>query len=414
MPDNKKTEKPAVELKVGAYNPEPSVVVGSFFNGLTIPSDTSFQLYRNKQDASKLVLHGENEALDYDGSTKEDINNDYVVGVYDPTSKSIEFYKSSMLVSTVSSKASKAKKIPDIKQANVRYATKRNALGEEFGTKKARKAILDQERNRIDSTSLQSDSSFIYEKIATSTAHIPTPEEVKSNLLKDSPIPRFDEEATNVVDVYPLTSVIPKKEWPAIRVDEIIKQDDPKVQIQLLAHQRSRYLQKKLEKFDSSTSKRKEKFQILYYLSVLMGTYNNMRANSKENLRLKLQNPPEVILDSVIARFTVNRRGEFGKPKDKAFTIDPDHEDKLLLHILVLVLHLDDFYVDMGPMAQELSLKPSKLQQLFKYLGCTSKNATKLELDAMGYPASTKAVKVATLKVPFKAPTFVSTRGGPR
>ena len=73
-----------IDLKVSSVSTDPSVVVGAFFNGLEIPKNTLFDLYKHPSE-DEYLLHGENSTLEYNGLTLDNQdNNDYVVALYDP------------------------------------------------------------------------------------------------------------------------------------------------------------------------------------------------------------------------------------------------------------------------------------------------------------------------------------------
>ncbi|GMG41402.1 unnamed protein product [Ambrosiozyma monospora] len=97
----------------------------------------------------------------------------------------------------------------------------------------------------------------------------------------------------------------------------------------------------------------------------------------------------------------------------KSFTMDPINEDKLLSFMLALILKLDDYRVEIQPLAQELSLKTSKLSGVFKSLGCVIKNISAAEAKSLGLSKSAAAsYKIASLTVPFKVPEVARRRGG--
>lgn len=156
-----------------------------------------------------------------------------------------------------------------------------------------------------------------------------------------------------------------------------------------------------------------EKLQLLYYLSLLLGVYENRRVSNKDKLLERLNSPPELLIDGILDRFTIARGGHFGKSKNRSYFIDPQNEDKLLCFILTIVMHLDNFLVEISPLAQELGIKPSRIVNLFRILGAIVKGATVSQAEAFGIPKSAAATyKIASLKVPFKLPEL--TRRGRR
>lgn len=384
----------------------PSVVVSNFFKGVSVPSETEFQLYK-KRKHDEYVLHGENSRLEYDGESDPLAGSasQYVVGVYDKESDKIQLYKAPVVTSKIIPKSTKALKGPEIKsKGDVRFAAMRNALGEAFGTKKAKKAIADLERNRIDSDKLTDVAVDIVDTVKTASRDLPTRAELQENVsASNRPTPVANVDATDVEQIYPVDSIIPKKELQFIRVGPILKEQDKEAKLELFPYTGSKYVAKKLDIFTQASQM--EKLQLLYYLSLLLGVYENRRVSNKQKLLERLNTPPEILVDGILERFTVLRGGQFGKSKNRSYFIDPQNEDKLLCFILAIVLHLDNFLVEISPLAQELGLKPSRIVNLFRILGAVVKGATVAQAEAFGIPKSAAATyKIASLKVPFKLP----------
>ncbi|KAG7805868.1 hypothetical protein KL921_005181 [Ogataea angusta] len=380
-----------------------SVVVSSCVNGVELPEDVSFDLYKHK-DA--YLVHGESENLEYKGESIGD-DQTYYVGVFDPQKKTVELLRAPLLSTRVTSKRKLS--IPKIRQLDVQRNVQRNALGEAFGTKKAKKAILDLEKNKIDASKLETEQSDIIDSIKVNTSMLPSKSEMLDDLNEHRVIPQFDVDATSVDDIYPLENIISKRELASIRVDSL--QNDSikaKDKLDLLPYSNSRYLLRKLSSISKDTPDRKLKLQMLYYVSLLMGLYANRRVHAKDQLLESLNQPPVVLVDYVLKNFSILKKN------NRNYLIDPKCEDKILCYLLALILKLDEYQVEVSPLAQELSLKPSRLTSLFRSLGCVIKNATAAQCEAFGVPkTAANNYKIATLRVPFKAPELAR-RGGAR
>lgn len=406
----RKRESKTSELRVASYVDEPSVVVGSFFNGLSIPEETKFDLYKNRKNG-EFLLHGENNTLDYDGETgAKDEHNDYVVALYDPVNKSVELFKSPLVNAKVTAKSKRVHTGPKVKQTDVRFAEQRKALGEAFGTKKAQSNLSNLERNRIDAEQLQGLELDIVDNVKESTQALPSTEQMTQAVSQDRPTPIANVDATNVEDIYPLLNIIPKKEWSYLRVNSLFDEEDEQKRLEILPYSKSSYISKRLP--SAILSKNTEKLQLLYYASLLFGVYENRRVRDKVSLLTRLQNKPsEVLIDGILDRFTISRASQFGRSKDKAFVFDPNHEDKLLCYLLALIFHIDNFLVELPPLAHELNMKPARLVGLCRALGASIKPPTKSQAEAFGIPKNAVSTyKIASLKVPFKLPEM-SRRG---
>ncbi|KAG5417210.1 RPA49 [Candida metapsilosis] len=400
-------------VKVSSYTEEPVAAVGSFFNGLSIPSSTEFDIYKNKK-TNNYLIHGESDHLEYDGdsSSTQDLN-EYVVAMYDPNTKSVELFKTPYFQTKVTSKQYKVYKGPSVRSTGVKNITQRNALGEAFGTKKAKQAITNLEKNRIDADKLQDMEMDIIDTVqdtlASNKADSSTVS-VKNDDFSNSPVPKPNVDATNVEDIYPIKSIIPAKDWSYIRVQSIFTDSDPISQFPSSPE----FIKQRLSTIIEHENL--EKLQILYYASLLFAIYENRRVSSKDSLMTKLGNKPsEALIDTILSNFTIARTTKFGKSKDRSFTIDPHNEDKLLCYLIILILHLSNFSVALNPLARDLKLKPTKLVALFRAVGAIIKSATVGEAEALGIPKSSVGTyKIAHLKVPFKMPELTRRRGGKR
>lgn len=407
-----------LEVEIESYQSQPSVAVASFFKGFRVPENTTFDLYKKdtKQDLERAkspdyYLYGENDRLEYEGSAFE---SGHVVGVFDRSTRKLQLFKAPVVAAKVISKSNKGLVGPRVKNAEARGATLRNALGEAFGTKKAKKAISDQERNRIDSDKLTDVAMDIVDTVKQASSELPSRSDLQAIVSAERPTPKAYEDATDVEQIYPVESIIPKKELQYIRVSPIMSETNVEVQLSMFPYlSNPKYISKKLETFKQSSQT--VKIQLLYYLSLLQGVFEMRRVNNKEKLLESLNSPPEVLIDGILDRFTVAKGGQMGRSRDRAFFISPQNEDKLLSFILTIILHLDNFIVEISPLAQDLGIKPSKIVTLYKALGATVKGSTVAQAEAFGIPKSTaSSYKIATLKVPFKLPEITRRGRGPR
>lgn len=402
------------QVDISSYEAEPSIAVASFFKGFHAPVDTKFKLYRNKHFNDQYILHGENDRLEYIGQTDSETvtGSQYVVGVFNKKTNSVDLYKAPVLVSKVVSKSKRDLAGPKIKnQGQVRGSVLRNALGEAFGTKKAKKAISDLERNRVDSDKLVDVAVDIVDTVKSASKGLPTRKEMEASVSNDRPTPLANLDATDVEQIYPVENIIPSRELQSIRVNGILKEKDIEKKLDFFPYipKSTKYIKKKLDIFKEPSQI--VKLQLLYYLTLLLGVYENRRCRSKDQLMEKLNSPPESLVDGILERFTVARQGTFGRSKNRSFFVDPHNEDKLLCYILVIMLHLDNFIVEISPVAQDIGLKPSKITSLFRIIGCIVKSATVAQAEAFGISkADISTYKIATLKVPFKLPEM-SRRG---
>lgn len=388
-------------------------VLASFMNGIQVPSGTEFNLYEHKKRRlDDVILHGENENLEYDGKEAQSHETDetYAFGVYDPSTRSLKMVKALLVPCRLRPK--KFRKVKD-NYNSTKSATnleQRSALGQEFGTRKAKAALSSYAKNKVDASKLEENELDIAEQIKNSTVNIPDNAQLEKLLESENRIiPPYVEDATSVTEIYPLSGIITEKQLSLLRIDSLLQEvesakngTDGATLIEYLpafGDSWSTYLEKELAKLRPSTIDLKEKLQIIYYTATLLGLFNGRRTHNIEKLVEGFTNlPPMLVLEDNLKRFS-----DYNGFR-KRFNIDPKNEDKLLSYLLVLMLKLNDYQLEIAPLAQELSLKPSRLSQLMRSLGCTLKNATIAQREAMGIPRSAGAYKVARLTAPLKLP----------
>lgn len=405
-----KKENKTTELKVVSCSQQPEMVVGSFFNGLQIPASTDFDIYKHKLH-DKYVLHGENTTLEYNGQTEPEQNKDYVVAFYDKKSKAVQLFRAPVVPTVVTSKEQRVNKRPKVKLRGLRNAEQKIALGREFGTKKVKAKISNYDRNRIDSNKLEGMEIDIIDNVTNITSAISNKEQMESASTSSSVAPPVNATATSVEDLYAIEKIIPKDEWNTIRVHTIMEEPDLEKRLELLPYGKSAYVAKKLHSLVSGG--RTTKVQILYYASLLFGVYNCRRVSSKAALLERLENrATDKLIDGVLERFTALKASGVGKTKDRSFVIDPFHEDKLLCYLLALLFHIDDFMIEINPLANELNMKPTRLTNLLRALGASTKPASASMAEALGLSKrDAMTYKVAVLKVPFTPPELIKRRG---
>lgn len=404
MASKSKSKGKTTELRVSSVTSDAGVAVGSFFNGLSVPENTHFDLFHNKRSGEYLI-HGENDTLDYNGETGGiGESHDYAVAVYDPLSKSVELYKAPLISGRVSSRSKRTLKGPAVKQIGARLNEQRNALGQAFGTKKAKAAITNLERNRIDAEKLQDMELDIVDNVREQTLALPSKAEMDASVTSDKPTPVANEGATSVEDIYSLSAIIPDDEWQYLRVSSLMDEPDVEKRLELLPYSDSAYVAKKLGSIVALGNT--EKAQLLYYASLLFGVHNARSVKDKDALMERLQHrPAEALVDGILHRFTVSRVSTFGKAKHRAFIIDPHHSDKIICYLLAVLFHIDNFALEVPPLAHELKMKPNKLVSLCRAMGATIKPASAAQAEAYGLlKTAALTYKIATLRVPFKLP----------
>lgn len=399
-------------VRISKVHAESAQIAVASFGAVEVPQDTEFQVFSRRlhgKDNKQLLVHGEQGGIEYEGQT-EPAQSQYIVALYDADNGSVELYPGATyldMAPVVTSKKNSGG--PAIRSTKDSRALQRNKLGETFGTRKARKAITDQEVNRINTELLDDIQTELVDAVAATTANLPTAEELQASMTKARPIPPHNLEADKREDIYPLFGIVPQREWNMIRVDALFREPDMESRKALFPSGTSDYVSTRLAVL-TDAAQHTERLRLLYYVAFLLTVFTSRKSvKNKAGLLKELNNPPELLVQGVLDRFVAARGGgEYGKSKERGFIIDSTNETKLLCYLLALMLKMDNYILEVLPLSTQLGLKPSRLSEVLKQLGCTIKPATALQADALGISRQkATAYKIASLKAPLKLPDSI-------
>lgn len=286
-----------------------------------------------------------------------------------------------------------------------KYVEQRKSLGASFGTRKAQKVQANRESNIIDTSNIGNVMNSLVESINQGAQTVPTKEAVQAKQDEMRPIPVYHLDAESPEEVYKYHDLILPAEIDAMKpqISALKKTTDDRGRTTLLGCRNSTYLKEALRRtFNVEEGKKPDskRLRIIYYASLLMGVYNNRRIISdREKLMTRLNNPSTTLIDSILSRFSERN------------IIDNRNTDRLLTHLFVLGLYLDNFASELKLMQEDLQLRPPQIATLYKELGCTVSPLTETQRAMAGLSKSeAKSVKRAVLKVPL---TFPPPKRGP-
>lgn len=280
-----------------------------------------------------------------------------------------------------------------------KYADQRKNLGASFGTRKAQKVQANRESNIIDTSNLGSVMDSLVESINEKAKTVPTRESVQAKQDEMRPVPKYHLEAENPQDIYRLEDIILPNELEAMKsqISSLKKTTDEASRKILLGYRNSTYLNNRLRRtFDVEDGKKPDstRLRVIYFASLLLSLYINRRqVGDREKLSAKLNNPPSVLLESLVGRFADQNK------------VDDRNADRILTHLFVLGLHLDNFATELRTLQEDLQLRPPQIAMLYKELGCTVAPLTETQRTAAGLTKSeAKSLKRAVLKAPLIFP----------
>ncbi|KAF9228125.1 RNA polymerase I associated factor, A49-like protein [Gyrodon lividus] len=275
----------------------------------------------------------------------------------------------------------------------------RAALGESFGTKKAKQAIKAQARNKVDVSAMETVADHLQESIERNTQALPSKEEAQATADSTRLVPAYNADAETPSEIYPLHNIIPDAEWNALSPTAMLAASTSRERTALLPYQRSSWVNRHLDLVCAPPSPSKAHIKTLMYISTMMSFRNlTLRTFDKATIHEKLAVVPSIVIDGLLARFTETARGST-QPQLTSQT-----ETMLLTYMFALCLRIDDYATDTTLIASDLSQKPSTVNTLFKSLGCKISKLSVIELKQLGLPDSAGETKRAVLRAPLEFP----------
>jgi DNA-directed RNA polymerase I subunit RPA49 len=251
-------------------------VLASFPTFKPAPS-TPFRCYLTKKELAKeeperefasraTVIAGEAETVEF--STADETEQAsaagcrYLVGVYNRRTGTVTVRPAPLHIL-----AHAVKPLKSIQPNGVSLLARleaRAALGESFGTKKAKAAIRAAERNKVDVSAMEDVVEHLQETIVEGTGGLPTLEEAKEAADSNRLIPPHNADTDDPADVYPLHNIIPEIEWKTISVSAFLKTRSDKDRKALLPYQGSLWVMQHLKQECEADSPNKKRLCVPY------------------------------------------------------------------------------------------------------------------------------------------------------
>ncbi|KIK92192.1 hypothetical protein PAXRUDRAFT_147843 [Paxillus rubicundulus Ve08.2h10] len=346
------------------------------------------------------LVAGETNVVDFfssEESQRASVGSRYFVAAYNKRTRVTTIRQAPLHILTHQVKALKA--LQPSKVSVLQRLEARAALGESFGTKKAKQAIKAQARNKVDVSAMETVVDHLQESIQRNTQALPSKEEAQATADSSRLIPVYNADAETPSEVYPLHNIIPEAEWKALSPSAILHASTSKERTPLLAYQRSSWVNQHLNRVCASPSPSKTHIKILMYISAMMSFRNlTFRKFDKATIHEKLTAVPSIVADGLLARFTETTRGST-QPQSTSQT-----ETMLLTHMFALALRVDDYATDTTLIASDLSQNVNTVNTLFKSLGCKVNKLTVAALKRLGLPDSAGETKRAVLNAPPEFP----------
>lgn len=373
-----------------------------------------------------LIESSEHPAIEYVGREEEAGGTDgllkHYVGVYDPVTlelKVIESRKMTVRGTVRSQKAAPEAFVEkgDYKVCRVfrRYTVQmltrsknmrelRNELGQTFGTKKSKKAIISLTENAISKPRTAAemtntgpikhdkDTLAMLKTMEEATSGMATRSELQARVDESKPRPRANLEAENVQDVYTMEDligseimkIIPVKDWQ----DAITLKREITVT--------SRFVSNRVRIASSNV----QKLKVLRYLLAALQFYGctvpkrgSRALPKKDEVRKAMPGVPEAMAANIQRKFSDH--GVMSKFQS----------DLLITNVCALALIVDNFEVDMYDLREDLNLEPKEMQTYFSEIGARILAANEGDRKRLGLDkAAAMQRKFARLRLPLEFP----------
>ncbi|KAF5332926.1 hypothetical protein D9758_015956 [Tetrapyrgos nigripes] len=380
------------------------------FPAVEAPSSTPFQCYASKKAKTKdkekdgeaakydrLIVVGETPSVEFvtsEGETEKVAARSgtrYLLAVHNRRTGSVTLLPESKSPHLLTQTVKNLKSIPPAAPLSAQaFREARTALGEAFGTKKAKAAIRAQERNRVDVDAMKEAVPYVMQGIEKGAEGLLTKEEAKEVADANRLIPPFSTTADDPSDIYALHDIIPETEWKAITVTPFDEAQEHNVRRDLLSYKYSKWINNNL--FNA---------KLLYYISTLFAfrrIHFGKDGLEKDVLSEKLKDIPSILIDGLITRFTETTRDS------TACRVTSATETKLLAYLFALCLRVDGFTSDPNVLAKDLSLSVTQVNQIFKSLGCKYKIPSERDRARLGLSDSLAKTKMHVLTAPVEFP----------
>ncbi|ETW79765.1 hypothetical protein HETIRDRAFT_440794 [Heterobasidion irregulare TC 32-1] len=394
---------------------QPGPVLVSF-PSLQPPKSTAFQCYvREGEDDREFVkqntvVAGETDSIEFSGPSigeEDGLGSSYYLAVHHPSTGKVVLQPAPLHILTRQVKA--LKHLKPIAPTAAEHLQARNALGETFGTKKAQAAIRAYQRNKVDVSAMENVAGMLQDRIEEGTENLPTKDEAKLAADAARLIPPYNMDAETPEDAYPLHGIIPEQEWSALDAlyRPLKNMSSTLDRMKSLPNVRSQWVREHLNLAYATPKPSSKIVKMLIYITTLMAfrSATGKAVPERRALLERLSPAPEVIVDGLLTRFTEKARGS-----TKAH-MTSQTDTILLTSMFALCLRVDDYATDTQLMATDLKLGVTRINTLFRSLGCKIETLTLHDMKRLGLPDSAAENKRALLKMPL---TFPKPRSGKR
>lgn len=367
------------------------------------PPSISFNAYQNSENSHDVLLHSsQHPRLDYTAvPVTLDAGLAHYTAVFDQKTNKLTIVPAKHLNLRGTLRPDEEEEAA-IAHRGMTNLSQREALGREFGTKKAKKAIASKTENAITSNAnnkgkgaVDATQTAILDAVGETTAGVVSRETQEMAAFAAKPIPPPNLDATQVEEVYPRHVLIPPSHANLIQIKDL----HDNVVNEIAVEFNHRFPAKRVS--DIGKSGDLDRLRAIQYIALLLDFHDALSGGRTKKIppRDTLHNnlsafPPELV-DAVRRRFSSPEGPELGK----------FHMDRLYTHICALSLYIDGWSTHLSDLRDDLRLDAKRLQQYCQELGCVVKPPTETERTKFKIPKAMATVaRIARLRLPLVFP----------
>ena len=331
-------------------------------------------------EGEHIVYEGQNFGAGADARTQ----GSYAVGVYDKASGELRIVPASMLALRPV-RAADAVALPE-EDEMTQGLYGRQKLTQKFGSVKRKQELVRYKLNALTDENMGSDAAEAFgTQLERSARASETTASKAAEAYEQSRafLPQgFDQETNQLSEVYPIETLIPTsaRKFMTKEAQEFVSEPPGKFV--------GKFVTNLLESRQSLASE--QAVEIYYLQQMVRFARLDDRGLTREDVQKALKGVPTAIVDLIIRTFTKGSDERLDKTRDGL-------ADKLHVHLLVLALHVSDFTIEPGLLAEDLKLTAVRLVVYCREMGCKVKSQP--AVDVVGGKRY-KATLVAPLKFP--------------
>jgi DNA-directed RNA polymerase I subunit RPA49 len=291
--------------------------------GMTAPNDIAFTPYRKTTQIKStgerrrqvLLQSSQHGRLDYiaqeEAAGGPHGNLRHYVAVFDPEKGEVTVTECHRVTLRASLRPSEKEEEEMKNQQRESYANMRVALGQEFGTKKAKKVIADQTVNAINQRGkgetappVDAVQQAMLDALNIKTENMPTKEEQQALIDQAKPRPNPNLAAASPADVYPIPFLVSEEDLELLKVNDWKAAAKKQENVNL----NMRYVARRLQKV--ATVKDDTNLKLLKYVNIMLmwfaalpKTRDGRKLPQRDKLK-ELVDAPAAIFESFRRQFT--------------------------------------------------------------------------------------------------------------